>query len=199
MNVLLRRLTGADLYASAFTAFLMAILVAVGVTACSSSASLNQSILQTAQTIITLDQGLKGALTNLSALNVPGLTAAKVQTIQTALTEINTAATNLQTTAATNTAQSQVQQVEGAVNTIVATLAGMPLPATIQMPLAAAAVLLPVAENTIGLVVSQIAANNATNAKTIVAGTIKAPAMTALSPAMLDAQARAILLRAAAR
>lgn len=128
------------------------------------STSVNNGLAQVSSDATLIANGLAGALQNISALGIPGLTADKVQTIGVAITSLKTVATSL--AAATTQAQAQplVTQIETDLNAIVGAVAGLPLPPQISMPLQAAAILLPVIETAVNLAVSQITTPSATSA-----------------------------------
>lgn len=115
-------------------------------------ATANQVASTVAQDASLIATGLKGALANLGALNIPGLTADKVMTIGLAVAGLQTVATSLLMATTTAVAQPLVQQIETDLNAIVGALAGLPLPPPISTALQAAAILLPVIETAIGMV-----------------------------------------------
>jgi hypothetical protein len=157
-------------------------LVGAGVTlfGCT-AAQVNSALSQVATDAQTLSAGLSGAMASLSTLNIPGLTPTIIGRVQTAIASVVTVANALSGATSTNSAQPLVQQLEGDVNAVVDALAGLPLPAEIELPLQAAAVLLPVIETAVGLAISQVTAS---------------ARLRATAP-MSAAQARAILTGAA--
>lgn len=84
--------------------------------------------------------------------SVTGLSAANQQTIETAVDDLQSAATALQSASSITAAQPLVERVEADVNAVVDALAGMSLPGTIGEVVDAAAVLLPVIETAVNLV-----------------------------------------------
>lgn len=111
-----------------------------------------------------LANGLVNELNALKALNNPTFNTyiAKIAPI---ITDIQTVVTALSSANAIATAQPLIQQIETDVNSVVATVATIPgLPPQITLGFQAAAVLLPFIETAVGMVVSQIAQNNATTA-----------------------------------
>lgn len=116
----------------------------------------NQAIGQAAQDAATIAAGLKGSLTSLAALNIQGLTPDKLQAVGLAVAGIQTVATALSMASSSSQARPLVQQLEADLNAVVDTLAGLPLPPQISLPLQAAAILLPVIETAVGMAVTQL-------------------------------------------
>ena len=143
-------------------------------------AQVNTALSAAASDAQTIAAGLSGAMSSLATLQIPGLTTTTIGKVQTAIAAIVTVANGLSGATSTNTAQPLVQQLEGDVNAVVDALAGLPLPAEIELPLQAAAVLLPLIETAVGMVVSQVTS---------------AAKMRATTP-MTPAQARALLIGA---
>ena len=143
-------------------------------------AQVNTALSAAASDAQTIAAGLSGAMSSLATLKIPGLTATTIGKVQTAIAAIVTVANGLSGATSTNTAQPLVQQLEGDINAVVDALAGLPLPAEIELPLQAATVLLPLIETAVGMVVSQVTS---------------AAKMRATTP-MTPAQARALLIGA---
>jgi hypothetical protein len=119
--------------------------------------SADQTIATVAADANTIAGGLKGVLAQLGPLNVPGLTPSVISTVGVAVSEIQTVAASLSGVTSAAAAQPLVQKIETYLNTIVAALAGLPLPPPISTALQAAAILLPIIEAAVGLVVQQAA------------------------------------------
>lgn len=112
--------------------------------------------------------GLQSSLAQLTALNVPGMTPGTLAKIGTAIGEIQTVNAALGSVATATQAQPLIAQLEAAINALVATAATLPLPPQIQLPIAAAAILLPVIETAIGLAVSAATQAQANAAQSVV-------------------------------
>lgn len=115
-------------------------------------ANANQIAATVAIDASTIATGLQGALANISTLNISGLTADKLQTVGLALAGLKSVATALALATTNAQAQPLVQQMETDLNAIVGALAALPLPPQISVALQAAAILLPVIEAAIGMV-----------------------------------------------
>jgi hypothetical protein len=139
--------------------------------------TVDQSIATVVTDVSTIANGLQGTLTQLGALGVAGLTPAIVSTVGNYVADLQQVATQVSGATTTAAAQPLVQKVETYVNTIVSTLALIPLPPPISTALQAAAILLPVIEVAVGLLV---------------------PPTNGASPGMTPDQARLVLLGAAA-
>lgn len=97
--------------------------------------------------------GLQGVLTQLPALNISGLTPAILAEVGSDVADAKALAVALAGATSAAAAQPIVQKIETYVNTIVSTLAVLPLPPPISTALQAAAILLPVIEAAVGLIV----------------------------------------------
>ena len=116
-------------------------------------ANANQIAATVASDASLIATGLQGALANISTLNISGLTADKMQTIGLALVGLKSVASALALATTTAQAQPLVQQLETDLNAIVGALAALPLPPQISVALQAAAILLPVIEAAVGMVI----------------------------------------------
>ena len=116
-------------------------------------ANANQVASTVASDASLIATGLQGALANIGNLNISGLTADRIQTIGLALAGLKTVATSLAMATTSAQAQPLVQQLETDLNAIVGALATLPLPPQISVALQAAAILLPVIEAAIGMVI----------------------------------------------
>lgn len=111
----------------------------------------SQNIAVVAQDVQIIATGLSKTLTQLSALNLPGLTPAILDITQTALAELQTVAQALAGVSTATDAQPLVIRVEGYVNAFVGALSILPLPPEIKTALIAAQILLPVVEMAVNL------------------------------------------------
>jgi hypothetical protein len=119
--------------------------------------SADQTIATVAADANTIAGGLQGVLAQLGPLNVPGLTPSVISTVGVAVSQIQTVAASISGVTSAAAAQPLVQKIETYLNTIVAALAGLPLPPPVSTALQAAAILLPIIEVAVGLVVQQAA------------------------------------------
>ena len=132
--------------------------------ACNGNANQVAAVVAADATIIA--NGLSGALTQISTLNISGLTTDKLQTIQLAVTSLKNVATALSGATSIAAAQPLVQQIATDLNAVVGALAQLPLPPQIALPLQAAAILLPVIETAVQLAITQINVPQAPTATT---------------------------------
>jgi len=149
-------------------------IAGIGLSACN-GLTFNQVTSQVAQDASTIADGLAGAFSNIQTLNIPGLTPDKVANINLSVQTLKAAATALQGAMNATSAQATVNQIEAALNAIVSTLAGLPLPTQIQLPLAAASILLPVIETALNMVITKINVPTATTPAGAAAARIASP------------------------
>lgn len=109
-----------------------------------------------AQDAETIALALKNSVNQLLALNLQGLTSAVAGEINAGLDQITAAASALSVAVAVPAAQNAVQSIETGLNSIVDSVAAIPLPPAIRTVFQAAAVLLPTLEAAVGLAASQI-------------------------------------------
>lgn len=131
---------------------------ALGVTACAGQ-TVDQDVVMVAADASTIANGLTGVLAQLGPLaatyGIPASTMASVSTAVAGLQAIAAQMSGVTTAAA---AQPMVQKIETYVNTIVSALAAFPLiPPPISTTLTAAAILLPVIESVVGIVINNVA------------------------------------------
>jgi len=153
----------------------------------------SQTLTTVVQDVQTIAMGLSKTLTQLSMLNLPGLTPAILDICQTALAGIQTVGQALLGVSSTTDAQPLVQRVEGYVNAFVGALAFLPLPGPIQLALVAATILLPIIESAVNLVVTAKTVMPVTVSSGAASITVLTPAPSAAAPVMTPAQARATL------
>ncbi len=113
----------------------------------------SQSIQTVAQDVQIIATGLGKTLTQLSALNLPGLTPAILDMAQTALAGLQTVSQAFAGVSTATDAQPLVIKVESYVNAFVGALSILPLPPEIKTGLLAAQILLPVIEMAVNLAV----------------------------------------------
>ena len=136
---------------------IIALAGAIALAGCSSSTSTTPTTLQTvANDVSLLATGLNNALSQPSVLALIPPTIEP--NISAALADLTTLATTVANSTSSTATQASVTTVENDVNTIVAALAGLPLPPPAPTILTAAEVLLPVIEAAVGLVVPPSAA-----------------------------------------
>jgi hypothetical protein len=123
----------------------------LAVAACGSLPS-GSTIALAAYDTALIAKGLNGVLTQLTVLQISGLTPSILDTCNQALTGLQGVAQALYSASSVSDAQPLVQKVEGYVNAIVGALAALPLPPDVSKALAAAAILLPIVEVAVGLV-----------------------------------------------
>lgn len=111
----------------------------------------NSSVQQAATDMSTIATAFKNILPQLGT--VQGISASLVAEAGTIVADLQSLAAQVAQAASTAAAQPQVQQFEADLNALVAALAGLPLPPPISTALAAAAVLLPVIEAAVGMLV----------------------------------------------
>lgn len=122
-----------------------------GCAAVQGSQNSQQAIAKVAQDVATLAAGYAAVLPKLQgATGIPAGTTAK---IVAAIKNLQALSQQLASTASQSQAQSLISTVETDVNAVVDTAAGLPLPPPIGTIFEAGAVLLPVIEMTIGMVV----------------------------------------------
>lgn len=120
-----------------------------GLAAC---AGTDQTVKIVATDVQLIANGLQGILPNLGTL--AGLSPESLATIANALADLQQVASAIAQTSTTAEEKPLVQKVEAYVNTIVSILAAIPLiPPPISTVLQAAAILLPIIETAVGLVV----------------------------------------------
>lgn len=112
----------------------------------------DQAIATVANDAKLIASGLQGVLVQLGNLNVAGLTPAILATVGSAVTNLQAVADAIAGVATNAAAQPLVQKIETYVNTIVSALAVLPLPPPISTALQAAAILLPIIEAAVGMV-----------------------------------------------
>ena len=120
------------------------------------SGGVNAGLTQVSQDATLIANGLQGALQNIGALNIQGLSPDKIQTIGLAIAGLKTVAVALGGATTQSQAQPLVMQIETDLNAIVGALAGLPLPPQIATAIQAAAILLPVLEIAVNLAISQV-------------------------------------------
>lgn len=116
----------------------------------------SQAIQIAANDVEVIANGLQGALAQIAAENPPppGMTPQLIAKIGTYVADLKSLAAAVAQASTTAQAQPLVQQVEADVNAIVAALAVLPLPQPLPAVLAAASILLPVIEASVGLIVT---------------------------------------------
>lgn len=148
-SVMLNRVSRRKLFAIGGGSAVAAVIVLAG---CSNFASVEQTVGADAN---LLASGLSTSLASLAALKgIPGLTPDVVAKVQTALGAVQAIAAALQNAGSQAQGQALVQQLETAVNTIVAALTVLPLPPQILLGVDAAAILLPIIETGINLAIN---------------------------------------------
>lgn len=136
-----------------FVSCIAALAMLASVTACTNSSQVdNRAVAVVAQDVAIIANGLKGALPALAvAAKIP---AENMASINQAITSLETLSSVVASAASTTQALPAIQQVETDVNAIVAALVGIPgLPTNVTLALAAAQVLLPVIETSVGMIV----------------------------------------------
>lgn len=132
---------------------LFAVVPFAALTACNGMPP-SQNIAVVAQDVQIIATGLSKTLTQLSALNLPGLTPAVLDIAQTALAGLQTVAKALAGVSTATDAQPLVVRVEGYVNAFVGAVSMLPvLPPEIRTALIAAQLLLPIIETAVNLAV----------------------------------------------
>lgn len=119
--------------------------------ACSTLTKANAAVAAASSDVTIIANGLGDVLTQLGSLgNIP---ADVISTVTKAVSGIKAVASSLSGAATETAAQPLVQQIEGYVNAVVSTLAGLSnlLPSPITLALQGASVLLPVIEGAIGM------------------------------------------------
>lgn len=122
--------------------------------ACQTTTPFDQTLAKVVSDVNILATGLKGVLTQLTTTNVLGLTSTVLNTITTAISNIQAIAGAIGQVTSIAATQPLIQKIESYVNTVVAALAALPLPPAIAMALQAASILLPIIETAVGLLVT---------------------------------------------
>jgi hypothetical protein len=129
---------------------------------CSGNAT--QDLATAAQDAITIANGLQGVLVQLAT--VPGMSAGVLAQIGVYVSDIKAAAASLQAASST-AAPGLVSQIEAAVNAVISAAAALPLPPPISTALQAAAILLPIIETAVGMIVQPSPAPAAASLKAL--------------------------------
>ena len=157
---------------------------ALSVTACAGK-TVDQVVVTVAADASTIANGLTGVLAQLGPLaSTYGISGATMALIGTAVAGLQSVATQVSGATTAASAQPMVQKIETYVNTIVSALAGLPLPPPISTALMAAAILLPVIESAVGLIINSASPG---------------ARLSAAAPTMTPDQARLILKGAAVK
>jgi hypothetical protein len=134
--------------------FVAAVAVAGMLTACAgqNAAQVTQLAATDAQ---TLAAGLQAELPAIES--VPGVSASTVSLVKVALSDLQTEAAALSTSLTTTEAQPVVQKIEADVNAVVQAASGLPgIPPAVTSVLQAADVVLPIIEESVGLITNVV-------------------------------------------
>jgi hypothetical protein len=131
---------------------ILVVFLALGLLACSSTATTQQQIAQAASDVALITSGLKAAVPLVaSATKIDAATQAKVQQ---ALMDLANLSNQLASAASQSQAQSVETQVEADVNSVISSLAQVQgLPPNVTQILQAAAVMLPTVEGVLNMTV----------------------------------------------
>ena len=129
--------------------------IALALAGCATGQNAGATLQQAISDAELIANGLAAALPQLGKVFTAGVLAKA----SAAIADIKTAAAAVAAAVSASAAQPAVAQLAAAVNGLVAALAGLPLPAPISTALAAAAVLLPIIESTVGMAITAVTAH----------------------------------------